>query len=197
MDGVRKTGQLGLHCQGKTRECACYDGPPLSEPAISCRQDTGSSCPHCRAWMRQGLSPKRHGRSVCLWPRFEGALLPMGDLSGFHQGLPHPFSRCWRAYNSAGCCVLSRFQRRALYPELRIRGSVFLGGMPKALTVKKFSHHLSSLSPKGKPPCRRKKRRPPSAEPPRACTVLVCGFSISRRHRPASRRPRQAACQRG
>lgn len=143
-----------------------------------------------------GPVPNRHGRSVGLWPRFEGALLPMGDLSGLHQGLPHPFSRCWRAYNSAGCCVLSRLQRRALYPELRIRGSVFLRGMPKALTVKKFSHRLSSLSPKGKSPCRCKKRRP-LCGPARACTVLVCGFSISRRHRPASRRPRQAACQRG
>ena len=33
-----------------------------------------------------------------------------------------------------------------------IRGSVFLRGMPKALTVKKFSHRLSSLFPKGKSP---------------------------------------------
>ncbi len=143
-----------------------------------------------------GPVPNRHGRSVGLWPRFEGALLPMGDLSGLHQGLPHAFSLCWRAYNSAGCCVLSRFQRRALYPELRIRGSVFLRGMPKALTVKKFrtacqvflrkaSRHADARS------------GDPAAGPARAYTVLVCCFSISRRHRPASRRPRQAACQRG
>lgn len=139
--------------------------------------------------------PNRHGRSVGLWPRFEGAHLPMGDLSGLHQGLPHPFPLCWREDKSAGCCVLSRFQGEPC-TKAHIRGSVFLRGMPKALTVKKFSHRLSSLSPKGQSPCRCKKRRP-LCGPARACTVLVCGFSISRRHRPASRRPRQAVCQRG
>lgn len=143
-----------------------------------------------------GPVPKRHGRSVGLWPRFEGALLPMGDLSGSSSG---PASRIFPMLERIQLSGLLRFVPvlgRALYPELRIRGSVFLRGMPKALTVKKFSHRLSSLSPKGQSPCRCKKRRP-LCGPARACTVLVCCFSISRRHRPASRRPRQAACQRG
>lgn len=160
MDGLRKTGQLGLHCQGKTRECACYDGSPLSEPAISCRQDTGRSCPHRRTWMRQGLSPSGTAAPSAFGPVSKEPFCPWATCPGLHQGLPHAFSLCWREDKSAGCCVLSRFQRRALYPELRIRGSVFLRGMPKALTVKKFSHRLSSLSPKGQSPSRCNRRRP-------------------------------------
>lgn len=158
MDGLRKTGPLGLHCQGKTRECACYDGPPLSEPAISCQQDTGSSCPHCRAWMGQGLSPIGTAALSAFGPVSKEPFCPWATCPGLHQGLPHPFSRCWRKGNSAGCCVLSRFQGGPC-TKAHIRGSVFLRGMPKALTVKKFSHRLSSLSPTGKSPCRCKKRR--------------------------------------
>ncbi len=195
MDGLRKTGQLGPHCQGKTRECACYDGPPLSEPAISCRQDTGSSCPHCRAWMRQRLSPIGTAALSAFGPVSKEPICPWATCPVFIRAcLTHfPYAGEKTNQRAAAFCPGSK---ASPVPKGHIRGSVFLRGMPKALTVKKFSHRLSSLSPKGQSPCRRKKRRP-LCGPARAYTVLVCCFSISRRHRPASRRPRQAACQRG
>ena len=195
MDGLRKTGQLGLHCQGKTRECACYDGPPLSEPAISWRQDTGSSCPHCRAWMGQGLSPIGTAAPSAFGPVSKEPFCPWATCPGFIRAcLTHfPYAGEHTTQRAAAFCPGSR---ASPVPKGHIRGSVFLRGMPKALTVKKFrtacqvflrkaSRHADARS------------GDPAAGPARAYTVLVCCFSISRRHRPASRRPRQAACQRG
>lgn len=92
MDGLRKTGPLGLHCQGKTRECACYDGPPLSEPAISCQQDTGSSCPHCRAWMRQGLSPSGTAALSAFGPVSKMPFCPWATCPGFIRACLTHFS---------------------------------------------------------------------------------------------------------
>ena len=53
-----------------------------------------------------GPVPKRHGRSVCLWPRFEGALLPMGDLSGSLSG---PASRIFPMLERRQISGLLRF----------------------------------------------------------------------------------------
>lgn len=125
-------------------------------------------------------SPSAHGRLVRASSGPASPIFPMLEsiqLSGLLRFVPVP----------AASPVPGAAHQGLRFPRRHAKGAyskkIF------APPVKSFSERQAAMQTQ--------EAAAPSAEPPRACTVLVCGFSISRRHRPASRRPRQAACQRG